>query len=457
MFKFILNSFFFALSLYGYCQQKPIYKFQHDDSLLKEAFYKKAAARQKELISSLGKEFKDDYKYIYESRFKELSSFLQSSRAVTDPVAHQYLQSILKNITDVNPELKSLQVRLIFSRDWWPNAYSMGEGTIVVNGGLMPFFDNEAELAFVICHELAHYYLEHSNKAIRRHIETFNSSAFQAELKRLSKQEYGAGSQLDELLKRIAFGSKRHSRDNETEADKQALLFMKNTDYDCKSVKSCLQLLDKVDDSLVYKPVSLEQIFNFISYPFKKKWIQKESTIFSEMDTNDSPLSKKERDSLKTHPDCSVRISMLEDAVGNAVRGKKFLVDENLFHQLKKDFFCELTEQQFKSQNLGRNLYYSLQMLQSGDNMPYAVYGVSRCLNHIYENQKNHKLGIVTDKETNVYPADYNLLLRMLDRLKLDEIININYHFSMQYKAQMSAYAEFEEEWDKIVKQKAQY
>jgi Zn-dependent protease with chaperone function len=438
-------------------QVQPVYNFQKDDTVLKKAYYNQALTNKTNLISSLGTEHKKDYSDVYEARFKEVAGLFQSSRSVTDHVADRYLQSLLKKIVAVNPVLKNKEIRLVFTRDWWPNAYSMGEGTLAVNAGLMIFLENEAELAFVICHELAHYYLEHSNKAIRRNIETFHSPAFQNELKRLSKQEYGAGSQLDEMLKKIAFGSKRHSRDNETEADRQAFLFMKNTGFDCEGIKTCLQLFDKVDDSLLYKPVNLEQTFNFTGYPFKKKWIQKESAIFSEMTTNESPLTKKEKDSLKTHPDCAVRISMLDDSIRNAAPGSKFLVDESLFRQLKKDFFIELTEEQFKSLNLGRNLYYSLQMLQSGENIPYAVFAVSRCLNHIYDHQKNHKLGIVTDKETRGYATDYNLLLRMLDRLRLDEIANINYHFSMQYKAQMSGYAGFNEEWNKIVKQKAQY
>jgi predicted Zn-dependent protease len=147
---------------------------------------------------------------------------LQTTRSVTDHVANNYLQSILQKIIAVNPGLKEKEIRLVFSRDWWPNAYSMGEGTLTVNAGLMMFLDNEAELVFVICHELAHYYLEHSNKSIRKNVETYNSAAFQEELKRLSKQEYGVNKQLDAMLKKFAFGSRQHSRENESEADIQA-------------------------------------------------------------------------------------------------------------------------------------------------------------------------------------------------------------------------------------------
>lgn len=451
--------FFFHLFIYSavFPQLRPVYNFQKDDSIVKKAYYEQALQNKNKLISSLGNEYKKDYQEIYEARFSEVSKLLQSTRTVTDKDVNNYLQTLLKKITDVNPELKAKEVRLLFSRDWWPNAFSMGEGTLVVNAGLMIFLDNEAELVFVICHELAHFYLDHSNRAIKKNVETYNSVAFQNELKRLSKQEYGVGQQLDELIKKLEFGNRRHSRENEAEADRYAFMFMKNTGFDCNGIKTCLKLLDKVDDSLLNSSIDPELTFNFSNYPFKKKWVQKESTIFSQMSNDDSPLTKKERDSLKTHPDCAVRILHLEDSISKARQGQKFIINSTLFGQLKKDFFVEMAEQQFNSNNLSRNLYYSLKMLQRGENTSYAMFAIARGLNVMYENQKNHKLGIITDKETRGYPADYNILLRMLDRLRLEEIANINYNFCMEHKAEMSGYTGFNDEFNKAVKQKTQY
>jgi Zn-dependent protease with chaperone function len=437
--------------------RQPVYNFQKDDSLLKKNYYEQALQNKNKLISSLGAQYKKDYQEIYEARFKEVAGLLQSSRSVTEPVAHKYLQSLLKKIIDANPELKGQEIRLVFSRDWWPNAYTMGEGTLAINAGLMIFLDNESELVFVLCHELAHNYLDHSNKSIKKNIETVNSAEFQTEIKRLSKQEYGGGKQAEEMIKKFAFGSHQHKRDNEAEADRQAFLFMKNTGYDCSGINTCLQLLDKIDDSLFRKPIDLEQTFSFSNYPFKKKWIQKESVIFGAMTDDGSPLTQKEKDSLKTHPDCAVRISLLKDSIQQAMPGNLFLVNEALFRQLKKDFYVEFAEQQFNNNNISRNLYYSLQMLQNNENFPYAVYAIARALNLIYENQKNHKAGVFISKEARGYPADYNLLLRMLDRLRLEEIATLNYHFCMQYKSQMSSYAGFDEELNKAIKQKGQY
>lgn len=443
-----------TITFAGIAQLRPVYIFQQDDSLVKKSYYLQAFQNNNRLLSSLDKQYKDDYKEIYEARFSEVAKLLQSTRTVTAPEANNYLQAVLKKIIDANSELKGLGIRLIFSRDRWPNAFSMGEGTLTVNAGLMIFLDNEAELVFVICHELAHYYLDHSNKTIKKNIETINSEEFKKEIQRLSKEEFRVGEQLEILVKKFAFGSHRHIRENEAEADRQAFMFMKNTGYDCGAIKTCLQLLDKVDESILQKPLNLEQVFNFNEYSFKKKWIQKESVIFGQMTDDDSPLTRKEKDSLKTHPDCQLRILMLEDSIQKVNSGEKFIVNENLFRKLKKDFFVEMTEQEFRNNNLSRNLYYSLMMLQEGEHIPYAVYSIARCMNLVYKNQKNHTLRNTIEREGRGYPADYNLLLRMFDRLRLEEIASLNYFFCMQYREQMSGYSGFWEVMNEAKKNK---
>ena len=121
-------------------------------------------------------------------------------------------------------------------------------------------------------------------------------------------------------------------------------------------------------------------------------------------------------------------------------------MNEDLFNRLKKDFYKEMTEQCYRKNNLSRNLYYSLLLLQDNTEDQMAIYSVARCLNQLYANQKNHKLGAVIDLEGKEYPAQYNLLLRMLKRLRLDEIAAINQHFCKKYAATMKDNPDFAKE-----------
>jgi len=436
----------------GIAQSPASYVFWKDDENLRRKYYDESLRKNSLFISNAPKQYAKDYKEIYDHQFDEIGDFWNSKRAVTSPAVNDYLQSIVKKIIDANPVLQNTDARIVFTRDDWPNAVSLGDGSIAINGGLFIFLNNEAELAFVICHELSHYYLDHTNKEIKKIVDLYNSEEFTTEVKRISKQQYGARTQFDELMKKMAFGSRRHSRENEAEADKQAFLFLKNTGYDCNGIISCLQLLNNIDDSSIYKPFIPEATFNFTDYPFKKKWTEKESVLFGRLITDEtSPLSIHEKDSLKTHPDCAMRISLLRDSIKKISAGKKFLFDENFFNQLKQDFFPEMTEQQFRDDNVARNLYYSLLMLQNGSYTSLAIYSVARDLNILFQRQKDHKLGHM-EKETRTYAADYNLLLRMIDRWRLDEIASINYYFCRQYEKQMGGYISFKEEQAKAVK-----
>jgi hypothetical protein len=95
-------------------------------------------------------------------------------------------------------------------------------------------------------------------------------------------------------------------------------------------------------------------------------------------------------------------------------------------------------------------------MLQSGDYTSVAIYSVARDLNILYQRQKDHQLGDI-EKESRSYPADYNLLLRMVDRLRLEEIASINYYFCKKYEAQMAGDSRFTEEKRKAQKNFSEY
>lgn len=449
-----LNNYLLSLSLLFLCfhcisQPGNQYVFQKDDSLLKAKYADAVFAKKEVVITSLGKENFIEYKKAYDESYKNIGDFLTSSRAVTSPKELYYLQSLVQLIVKANPELQQLDTRVVFSRDWWPNAYSMGDGTIAVNAGLLIYLDNEAELVYILCHELSHFYLDHTGKAIKKYVETVSDPDFQKELKRLSKQQYKVNERLKVLTKTMVFDNRRHSRSNEAEADIQGYKFMKRTGFDCSSILSALSVLDHIDDTSLYKPVAVENIFNFSDYPFKNRWIEKESAIFSSM-TDNSDLTKAEKDSLKSHPDCSKRIVFLKDSIaGIKMPGKKFLVDENLFRQLKKDFYIEMSEECFHEERLSRYLYYNLQMLQAGENLSVAIPSIARCFNLMYKKQKEHAVGLSLDAEGKDFPADYNELLRMLNRIRLEEIAAINTRFCKKYEAEMAGNKVFENEMKK--------
>ncbi|MFY7899164.1 MAG: M48 family metallopeptidase [Chitinophagaceae bacterium] len=419
-----------------------------DDSIQKKQNEKELLAYHQSLLKKIENPYKKDYTSIYEERFKYIRETVTSSSTITAQKANNYLQAIVNKIVSVNKELQDKPIRVFFSRSEVPNAYSMGDGSIAINIGLVNFLTTEAELAFVICHELAHFYLQHTDKAIKNYVETINSTAYQNEVKRLSKQEFNVNKEIQKIEKTIVFDVKKHSRSNELEADNWAYRFLKNTQYNTKGVITCLQVLNNIDDSLQAQKVKLDSILHFANYQFKKSWLQNETSIFSKMNHDEEvALTKQELDSLKTHPDCLKRIGVLKDSIAKDKNVNDFTISDSLFYQLKFSFQKEINENHFELKAYSKNLFYALYLLQNNQHRAYAIYSIARCFNLMYEAQKNHTLGKYVDKENRYFSADYNKILRFIDKVKIYELASINYFFCEQYKSQMQQFPAFMKEY----------
>jgi Zn-dependent protease with chaperone function len=433
-----LKTIFHTFALLFFCsllsaQQNPFYNFHTDDTILKKNWVQSIRSVKTSWMSKVPPSLKKDYEEIYKTHFEQIEKTINSKSTITAKEPHQYLQQIVSKIVKANPVLKAEELRIFFTRDWWPNAYSMGDGSIAINAGLVIHMKNEAELAFVLCHELAHYYKAHTLQSVDNYITITNSPEFQKKLKELSKKEYGVNAELEKLSLNLIFNSRHHGRSRETEADMQAFTFFKNTGYDANGIVSLLQLLDTVDKASVFPKLNVQTMLNFDSYPFKKKWIQEESAIFSKINTQTAEDKAKEIDSFKTHPDCIVRIAALKDSVSSQAAGKAFLADENYFQKLKEELLLEMIEHTYQSDNVSRNLYYNLLLLQQQKQPNLAAYFIARDLNRLYEQQKKHKAGLLLDTENKFYAEDYNQLLRLLNRIRLDEMAQLTRSFCNRY------------------------
>lgn len=118
-----------------------------------------------------------------------------------------------------------------------PNAFCLPGGKVGVYTGILPLTKDDAGLAAVIGHEVAHAVLRHGNERMSRSMAWqlgatalgagLSVSAADPRVAMAVQQAYGAGSQvLSELP---------HSRDQESEADRVGLRYMARAGYDPES------------------------------------------------------------------------------------------------------------------------------------------------------------------------------------------------------------------------------
>jgi predicted Zn-dependent protease len=112
------------------------------------------------------------------------------------------------------------------------NAFAMPGGKVVVNTGILPVTKNEAGLAVVIGHEIAHVFAKHGSERMTQGLLVqFGGIALSEAIKKqpdatqqLFKTSYAVGAQVGVLLP--------YSRTHENEADHLGLDFMAMAGYD---------------------------------------------------------------------------------------------------------------------------------------------------------------------------------------------------------------------------------
>lgn len=78
-----------------------------------------------------------------------------SGRLSFDDPASQYLNDIADVILADDPDLRQ-QIRIYYYHSPSVNAFTVADGIIAVYTGLLFHVKSEAELAFVLSHEIAH-------------------------------------------------------------------------------------------------------------------------------------------------------------------------------------------------------------------------------------------------------------------------------------------------------------
>ena len=171
-------------------------------------------------------------------------------------------------------------------RDGNYNAAMTPSGAMYINIGLFARIEDEATLAAVLAHELAHFERKHSIHAFFKDETSL----------------WGATTRIGEK-QRV-----RQSVEAELEADSLAVVWIAQSGYDLNGVVKSIRILERIEDNLVRQD--------------KWKWKLEETT----------------------HPLSDDRVAKLSAGMKaqTVEKGKAFLVNEALFYQLKKESETEI-------------------------------------------------------------------------------------------------------------------
>lgn len=102
---------------------------------------------------------RDKEEFLLESNFV-LSQLLSSGRVLFNDTVSRYLSRVLDRVLESEPELRA-KVRVYALRSTTVNAFTTDDGILLVSLALLAQLESEAQLAFILCHELVHFEEEH--------------------------------------------------------------------------------------------------------------------------------------------------------------------------------------------------------------------------------------------------------------------------------------------------------
>ncbi len=176
----------------------------------------------------------------------------QTARLVQDPVVNEYVNRIGQNLVRNSDAKVPFTIKVIDSDEI--NAFALPGGFFYVNSGLILAADEEAELAGVMAHEIAHVAARHQMQQMTR-MQYANMATIPLIFVG-SWGVYQAASLAINLALPVTF--MKFSRNFETEADYLGVQYMYKTGYDPQAFISFFEKIEAKDKK---KPGTLAKAF----------------------------------------------------------------------------------------------------------------------------------------------------------------------------------------------------
>lgn len=282
---------------------------------------------------------KNQKEFFLESNFG-IDDLLQSGYVMFNDPISEYVNEIANVLLENEPELKG-KLRFYTVRSSSVNAFATNQGIVIVNMGLIAQLKNEAQLAFILAHEISHFKEKH---ALKFYLES-------KEIDRKNSRNILRRKKFENTLTKNQF-----SKEQESEADELGLELFLKSKYNLNAVKGAFDVLQ-----YAYLPLA--------DVPFNKSYFEDEYLVFKEdyhLNTID-PISTEvdEEDEESTHPSLPKRRIAADNIIRKNSNENRvdYVISESRFKELKKRARYELLEYQLRDYAFYESLYnaYSLQ------------------------------------------------------------------------------------------------
>jgi beta-barrel assembly-enhancing protease len=381
--KYIALLIFYVLPFFIFAQKNETYKPLEAEGKIPKEFMIPSSIKYKSDVSKINnkakkKEKKTRKKFALETNFV-LDDMLRSGRVLFNDKVSVYLNKVA-NVLVENGETKLSKIKVYTLRSSSVNAFATSRGEVMVTLGLLSKLENEAQLAYILCHELTHVTEQHS-------LELF-----------LDENGIGKESKDKDILRNGQVSNKilnKHSynKELETEADLKGLERFKKTKYSTASLNTVFDILKNADAPYLNTTFDFK-IFQDNFYILPASYSSRLWTVKPTTDVETTIGVVEEDDSLSTHPNVLKRKAYIGAAIAkdNNANKSDFLISKDNFNEIQQIARQELPILLLNESQYADAIYTAFLLLKENKQSFYAQKCLAKALYYPakYKNDKFH-------------------------------------------------------------------
>lgn len=320
---------------------------------------KTATEKTNELLSGLIQKGNPEYKiqcqYYTDMSFEQYNC-LKHGNVLFNTVINDYLDRIIDRLLIDEPELKS-KIKVFPILENQANAWAYGNGQIYITLDYIARFKTEAQLAMVLCHEIAHVTNKH------------NYDSYVKETEIIKKVKRASMSKRDSLWKMERDIFKAH----ESEADLQGFYRLKKAGYSLKDIPAKFDLM-------LLSEYSFENT-DFATNYFNGTYFKINENVFYQT-IKPIGIEANYDDTWHTHPNIYKRRTAIEKEITKESGhiGKDYIVSKDTFELVSNISKFETCRINFRDFDLEELTYHSYCLLQKYPNNSYLKSFISKGL-----------------------------------------------------------------------------
>jgi hypothetical protein len=368
--------FIFSVKIFGQDAEK--FEVLISGGNVPEEFNTLSSLKVKKDIKTISKDQKRSDKksakrFILESNF-QIDQMLASGAILFNEPLSNYVSKVADELLKNDEELRS-NLRFYVIKSTNVNAFATDRGTIFITVGLLAQIENEAQLAYIISHEIVHYKNKHARTGF---VENDRIEQGRGEYRRVKWNK--------------SLNKSKYSKELELEADLEGLKIYLDSDYSINEVNS-------VFDVLQYAHIPIENI-PFDTEYFNDKNIELTQSLF--LDEIERIEVIEEDDEYHSHPNITKRRAVMAfELETEPNEGKKeFILDKKEFYNVKKLAQFEQSFLYCKERMYGQAIYNSYVLLNTYPDNEFLEMNIGYCLYALskYKNE-GKKYDVLSDYE----------------------------------------------------------